>query len=48
MKAQNYTKCVMPANAGIQVRSVLAKGEDTGYPKFTDEVQHFLYKVVGN
>jgi len=25
-EAQNYTKCVMPANAGIQVRSVLAKG----------------------
>jgi len=44
MKAQNYTKCVMPANAGIQLRSVLAKAEYGGYRKFTDEVQHFLYK----
>jgi hypothetical protein len=38
-------KSVMPAKAGIQANFLLLPNSSR-FPKFTDEVQHFLYKVL--
>jgi hypothetical protein len=40
---EEATGYVIPAKAGIQANSA---GNKPGFPKFTDQVQHFLYKVL--